>query len=64
MKAYKEILREICEKYDGAEDFTNDRLEEICSHEKLSAQEVIYFLVKFFRVYVFLLAFFSIKIVS
>ena len=36
----------------------------ICSHEKLSTEEVIYSPVSFFRVYVFLLALFSIKIVS
>ena len=34
-----------------------NRNEEICSQEKLSVEEVIYFLVSFFRVYVFVLAF-------
>ena len=34
-----------------------NRNEEICSQEKLSAEEVIYFLVSFFRVYVFVLVF-------
>ena len=37
-------FKEVSEKYDGAEDFINLRIEEICSHEKLSAKEVIYFL--------------------
>ena len=40
-------LKEICEKYEGAEDFINKKLDEICSQEKLSAEEVIYFLVSF-----------------
>ena len=31
-------------KYDGAKDFINSRIEEICSKEKLSTEEVIYFL--------------------
>ena len=54
----------MCQKYDGAEDVINDRIEKICPHEKVSAEEVIYFLVSYFRVYVHLSAFFSIKIVS
>ena len=48
-------------RFDGAEDFINDRIEEICSHEKLSAEKVIYFLVSFFAVYVFSLVFLAIK---
>lgn len=56
------FLKEIFEKCDGAEDFISDRIEEICSHEKLTVEEVIFFLLVFFRAYVFLLAFFSIKI--
>ena len=31
----------ICKKHEGDEDFINKRLDEICSHEKLSAEEVI-----------------------
>ena len=48
-------------RFDGAEDFINDRIEEICSHEKLSAEKVIYFLVSFFAVYVFSLVFLALK---
>ena len=47
VKVYKNVLKEISEKNDGAEDFINNRIEEICSQEKLSAAEVIYFLVSF-----------------
>ena len=49
IKVYKEVLKEICEKYDGEEDFLNDRIEEICSHEKLSTEEIIYFFVRFLQ---------------
>ena len=41
IKFYKKVLKEICEKYDRAEDSINDRIKEICSHESLSAEEVI-----------------------
>ena len=30
------VLKEVAEKYDGAEDFINNRIDEICSQEKLS----------------------------
>ena len=57
IKVYRRVLKKVSEKYDGAEDFINSRIEEICSQEKLSAEEVIYFLY-------FVVSFFSIKIVS
>ena len=41
--------------------FINDTVKGICSHEKLFAEEVIYFLVGFFTVYVFWLAFLALK---
>ena len=50
-------MEKICEKYDG--DFIDDKIEVIVS-KKISAEEVIYFILGF----VFLLAFFSIKVVS
>ena len=37
------------EKYNGAEAFINNSTEEIYSQEKLSAEEVIYFLVSFLQ---------------
>ena len=52
-------MRNFAKKVVKKQDFINYEIEEICCHEKLSAQEVICF-----SVYVFLLAFFSIKIVS
>ena len=48
VKAYKKVLKEVAEKYNEAEDFINNRIE-ICSQEKLSAEEVIYFLVSFLQ---------------
>ena len=44
IKIHKRVLKEVSEKYDGSEDFINSRIGEICSKEKLSAEEVIYFL--------------------
>ena len=47
----------ICKKFQGEEDFISKEFDKICSHEKLSDEEVIYFLVSFLTVYVFSLAF-------
>ena len=49
IKVFKKVLKEVVEKYDGAEDFINSSIGEICSQEKLSAEEVIYFLVGFLQ---------------
>ena len=40
-------MKKIAKEYDGAEDFINNSIEEICSQEKLSAEEIIYFLLAF-----------------
>ena len=48
-RIYKRVLKEVSEKYDGIKDFINNRTEEICSQEKMSAEEVIYFLVAFLQ---------------
>ena len=40
----------ICKTYEGGEDFINKKLDEICSHENLSAEEVIFFLISFLAV--------------
>ena len=45
IKVYKKELKEVDKKYDGAEDFINNITDDICSQEKLSAKELIYFLV-------------------
>ena len=36
------MLQEICKKFDGAEEFIKDKIEEICSNEKLSMEKVSY----------------------
>ena len=43
VRVYKQVLKEIYYKYDGAEDFINERIEVVCFHEKLSIEKVIYF---------------------
>ena len=48
IKVYEKVLKEVAEKYDGAEDFITKRIDEIFSQEKLSAEEEIYFLVDFY----------------
>ena len=39
----KKILQEVCQNFVGAEEFTRDKIEEICCNEKLSEEEVTYF---------------------
>ena len=46
---YKKVPKEICEKHERTEDFINKNFDETCSYEKLSAEEVIYFLVSFLQ---------------
>ena len=38
MYAYKKVLYEAFVKFDGAEEFINQRIEEICCQEKLSME--------------------------
>ena len=49
VKVYKKVLKEISENYEGTEDFINSRIDETCSQEKLSVEQVIYFLVSFLQ---------------
>ena len=44
VKVYQTILKEVSQKYEEVEEFINSKIEEICSQEKLSGEEVIYFL--------------------
>ena len=43
MNVYNKVLQEVCEKFDGAEEFINQKIEEICFQEKWSMEEVTYF---------------------
>ena len=36
------MLQEVCKKFDGAEEFIKDKIEEICSNGKLSMEKVSY----------------------
>ena len=36
LKVYKKLLCKVCEKFDGAEQFINDKIEEICSQKIIS----------------------------
>ena len=43
VKNYKQILKDICNKYPGSEEYISGKTEEICFHQKLSAGEVAHF---------------------
>ena len=49
INVYKKPLKEVSGKSEGAEDFINNRIDEIFSEEKLSVEEVIYFLFSFLQ---------------
>ena len=51
IKIYKRVLKDTSEKYEGAEEFINGRIDEICSQEKLSVEELIYLLYIFFSLF-------------
>ena len=46
---YKKVLQEDFQSFAGAEDFIRDKIDEICSNEKLSVEEVTYFVYKRLR---------------
>ena len=48
---YKKFLQELCEKFDGAEFYMKERIEELCSEKKLSAQEVTHLFYLFMNHY-------------
>ena len=47
INVYKKLLKEVSEKFEGAKDFINNRVDEIFSQEKLSAEKAIYVLVSY-----------------
>ena len=49
VKVYQMVLKELTEKYNGADDFLNNVIDEIYSQGKLSAEEIIYFFVGFLQ---------------
>ena len=42
---YKKVLQEVCEKFNDAESFLREIIEELCNEKKLSAEEVTYLIV-------------------
>ena len=48
---YKKLLQELCEKFDGAEFYIKERIEELCSEKKLSAEEVTHLFYLFMNDY-------------
>ena len=41
----KKVLQEVCEKFNDAESFLREIIEELCNEKKLSAEEVTYLIV-------------------
>ena len=39
----KKVLQEVCKKFDGAEEFIKEKIEEVCNNGKLSVEEVTYY---------------------
>ena len=39
VKICKKVLKEVCINFDGAKDFINSKIKEICSRERLSVNE-------------------------
>ena len=42
LNVFKIVLQEVCEKFNGTEEYVRKRIEELCSEKKLSAEEVTY----------------------
>ena len=42
LNIYKNVLQEVCERFNGAEVYIRERIEEFCSEDKLSEEEVTY----------------------
>ena len=38
----KKVWQEVCEKFNGAEQFVKERIEDLCSNGKLPVEEVTY----------------------
>ena len=43
VKTCKTLLKDIRNKYPDSEDYINERRDELCSHQKLSVTECLYF---------------------
>ena len=45
VKVYKEVLKDVSARFENAEECINERIEYICTRDKISAAEVINFFV-------------------
>ena len=43
LNVYKKVLQDVCEKFNGAEQYIKERIDEPCSESKLSIDQVSYF---------------------
>ena len=57
VKVYKKLPKKVVQKNNGTEVIINNRIDEICTQEKFSDEEVIYFYCCLITVYVPLLTF-------
>ena len=48
IEVYREVLRDVSQNFEGAEDFIKQRIDEICEWIKNSVKEVFYFYVFFY----------------
>ena len=49
LNVYKKVLQEVCEKFDGTEEFIKDKIEKICSNKNLSVEELTYLVMNNYR---------------
>ena len=40
IKNYKKVIEEICQNYEGAREFINNKINELCFQEGISTEEV------------------------
>ena len=49
LNVLKKVLQEVCERFNGAEQYIAERTEVLCSKSKLSAEEVTYLFTNNYR---------------
>ena len=42
LNVHKIVLQEVCEKFNGAEEYSKKRIEELCNERKLSPEQLTY----------------------
>ena len=52
LNIYKNVLLEVCEKFNGAEQYVKERIKALCSESKLSIDEVTYLFTTILRGFV------------